>query len=329
MPPLRLTLAINESDQVRDLVLGRVPVQGVELTCLSLPVEEIFFRFPRYGEWEVSELSLAKFTHLHSRSDEAPVAIPVFPSRMFRHSAIFVRGDGSIRQPADLKGRRVGVPEWTQTATVYVRGLLAHTYGVGLDEIDWVQAGTNEPGRVEGVELDLPPGVRLTRVPDRSLNDLLLAGEIDAIVAAHPPAGLDRESGRIVRLFEDYQQVEEAYYRETGVFPIMHVVAIRRDVHEASPWVAMELLKAFEEAKRRSLMRMLDPNAPFTPVPWGPARAQRMQELFGEDFWPYGIEPNRPTLAAFLRFAYEQGVSSRLLEPEDLFVDEVKAAFRI
>ena len=329
MAPLRLTLAINESDQVRDLVSGRVPVQGVELTCLSLPVEEIFFRFARYREWQISELSLAKFTYLCSRADDAPVGIPVFTSRTFRHSAIYVRGDGQIREPADLKGLRVGIPEWTQTATVWVRGLLAHTYGVGLDEIDWIQAGTNEPGRAEGVEIGLPPQVRLTSVPDRSLNDLLLAGEIDAIVAAHPPTEFKRGSGKVVRLFEDYQAVEEAFYRETGVFPIMHLVAIRRDVYEADPWLAMELVKAFEEAKRRSLERMLDPNAPFTPLPWGPAYAQRARELFGDDFWPYGIEPNRRTLAAFLALAHEQGVSSRPFEPDDLFAPEVASAFKI
>ena len=330
LAPLRLTLALNESDQVRDLVLGRVPVGGVELTCLSLPVEEIFFRFPKFQEWEVSELSLAKFTYLRSRDGgDAPVGIPVFPSRTFRHSAVFVRGDGSVRGPADLRGRRVGLPEWTVTATVYVRGLLAHTYGVGLDEVEWVQAGTNEPGRVEGVEIALPAGVRITPVPDRSLNDLLLAGEIDAVITAHPPAEFKLGTGRIVRLFEDFQRVEEDSYRETGVFPIMHLIAIRRDVYEASRWVAMELQKAFEEAKRRSIERMLDPNAPSTPLPWGPAYAQRARELFGGDFWPYGIEPNRATLAAFLGFAHEQGVATRLLEPEELFAAEVQTAFRI
>ncbi len=329
MPPLRLTLAINESDQVRDLVLGRVPVQGIELTCLSLPVEEIFYRFTRYREWEVSELSLAKFTYLHSRADDAPVGIPVFTSRSFRHSAIFVRGDGQIREPADLKGRRVGIPEWTQTATVYVRGLLAHTYGVGQNEVEWVQAGTNEAGRVEGVEISLPSDVRLTSVRDRSLSDMLVAGEIDAVVAAHPPTEFKLGTGRIVRLFDDYQTVEEEYFRGSGVFPIMHLIAIRRDVYEETPWVAIELLKAFEQAKRRSLARMVDPNAPFTPVPWGAANAERARELMGDDFWPYGIEPNRPTLTAFLGFAHEQGISVQSLEPEDLFVEDVTSAVRI
>jgi 4,5-dihydroxyphthalate decarboxylase len=309
-------------------VLGRVPVQGVELTTLSLPVEEIFFRFTRFREWDVSELSLAKFAHLRASGDETLVAIPVFTSRAFRHSAIFVRGDGSITRPEQLRGARVGIPEWTQTATVYARGVLAHDYGVELASVEWIQAGTNEPGRTEGARFTPPAGVRITPVPDRTLNDMLLDGSVDAVIAAHAPADATGD-GRIVRLFPDFEEVEESYFRRTGVFPIMHLVAIRRDVFDAHRWVAGELLKAFEEAQRRSLARMVDPNAPFTPVPWGWARAQRAQALMGSDFWPYGIEPNRRTLEAFLGFAHEQGVCARLLEPDELFVDEVRSGFKI
>jgi 4,5-dihydroxyphthalate decarboxylase len=171
--------------------------------------------------------------------------------------------------------------------------------------------------------------VRVTPVADRTLNDMLLEGDIDALIAAHPPTELGRGTGGIVRLFGDFQRVEEDYYRGTGVFPIMHLVAIRRDVYEESPWIAMELYKAFEEAKRRSLERMVDPNAPFTPVPWAYAHARRAQELMGEDLWPYGIEPNRRTLSTFLAYAHEQGVCERLLEPEELFVPEVTSSFRV
>ncbi len=329
MAPLRLTLAINDSDHVRDLLDGRVPVEGIDLACLRLPVEEIFFRFTRFREWEVAELSLAKLSYLVSRGDESVVGIPVFTSRVFRHSAFFVRGDGSIRAPAQLKGRRIGIPEWTITATVWARGLLSHSFGVGLDEVEWVQAGTNQPGRSEWAAFRVPAGVRITPVADRTLNDMLLTGEIDAIIAPHPPREFKHGAGRIVRLFTDFQGVEEAYFRDTGVFPIMHAVGIRRDVYERSPWVAMELFKAFDEAKRRSLERMVDPNAPFTPVPWAYTYAQRAQELMGADYWPYGIEPNRRTLETFLRFAHEQGVCERPLEPEELFADEVRASYRV
>jgi 4,5-dihydroxyphthalate decarboxylase len=319
-----IALAVNDYDHVRDLASGAVPVEGMRLTCVHHPVEEIFFRFTHYREWEVSELSLAKYSSLRAAGDESLVAIPVFTSRAFRHSAIFVRDDGPVGDPRAL--RRIGVPEWTQTATVYARGLLEHEFGVRLTEVEWVQAGTNQPGRTEGVKVELPDGVSVTPEPDRTLNDMLVGGDLDAVIAAHPPREF---GGRIVRLFPDYPQVEEASFRATGVFPIMHVVALRADVYQAHPWLAMNLFTAFEEAKRRSMERALDANAPRFPVPWGPANAQRAQELFGSDFWPYGIEPNRTTLDWFLERAAEQGVCARRLAPEDLFAAEVAERFRI
>jgi len=326
---LELTLAINDYDQVRDLVSGLVPVEGVDLTCLRYPVEEIFFRFVRMREWHISELSLAKYCSLRAAGDESVIAIPVFPSRAFRHSAIFVRPDGPVDDPAALAGGRIGVPEWTQTATVYVRGLLAEQYGLELGEIEWVQGGTNQPGRIEGVPVSLPDGYRLRHVADRSLNDMLVAGDLDAVIAAHPPTDFANRSGRIVRLFTDYRAVEEAYYRETGIFPIMHAVVIRADVQEAHPWVAMNLMTAFEEAKRRSLERALDPNTPRFPVPWSVANAEAAEGLFGRDFWPYGIEKNRRTLSEFLKFAHAQGVCAARLEPEELFAPEVQHIYRV
>lgn len=329
MGRVRLTLAINDYDHVRDLVEGDVEIDGIELTWLRLSVEETFFRFVRYREWELTELSLAKYCALRAAGDESVVGIPVFPSRCFRHSAIFVRADGPVDEPRALAGGRVGVPEWTQTATVYARGLLHHQYGVAVDDVDWIQAGTNEPGRVEGIPLSLPADISLTPVPDRSLNELLLAGELDAVIAAHPPAEFERKSGRVVRLFSDYRAVEERYYIETGVFPIMHVVAFRADVLERYPWAAMSLVKAFEEAKRRSLARAVDDNAPKYPIPWSFANAQQAEAMFGRDFWPYGIEPNRTTLEAFLGYAYEQGVCARALVPEELFPAAVTETFKV
>jgi 4,5-dihydroxyphthalate decarboxylase len=326
---LPLTLAVTDYDHVRDLASGAVSVEGVALNVLHLPVEEIFFRFTRFREWEVSELSLAKYSSLRAAGDDSLVAIPVFTSRSFRHSAIFIRADGPVDDPAALAGKRIGVPEWTVTATVYARGLLHHEYGVELSGVQWVQAGTNEPGRTEGVAVKLPGGVSVEAMPDATLNELLIAGEIDALIAPHLPRGFEDSSGAIVRLFSDHRAVEEAYFAKRGVFPIMHVVALRADVHERHPWVAMNLLSAFEEAKRRSVARALDVNAPRLPVPWAAANALHAQELMGEDFWPYGIEPNRPTLEAFLHFAFEQGVCERELTVEELFVPEVQQAFRV
>jgi 4,5-dihydroxyphthalate decarboxylase len=328
-PNLQLTLAINDYDHVRDLVSGAVAVEGIDLTCLSFSVEEIFFRFARHREWEISEFSFAKYCSLRASGDEGIIAIPVFPSRSFRHSAIFVAAGGPIDDPAALAGGRIGVPEWTQTATVYARGLLEHQYGVKVADVEWFQAGTNEPGRIEGIALSPPPGISLTAVPEKTLNEMLLAGELDAVIAAHPPAAFEDGSGGVVRLFGDYRAVEEAYYRETGIFPIMHVIALRADVVAAHPWVAGNLYGAFVEAKRRGLERALDANAPRYPIPWSFANAEHAAEIFGEDFWPYGLEPNRPTIQGFLDYCFEQGVTARKLAPEELFVPAVLETFRI
>jgi 4,5-dihydroxyphthalate decarboxylase len=326
---VRLTMALSDYDHVRDLVSGRVPVAGVDLTCLTFEVEEIFFRFTRHREWEVSELSLAKYCALRGRDDDSVVAIPVFPSRSFRHAALYVRPDGPVDDPGALRGGRIGIPEWTITAVVWGRGVLAEEHGVALTDVEWVQGGTNEPGRIETLAVEVPDGVRVRAVPDAALNDLLIAGELDAILAPHAPDGFTDGSGRIVRLFSDHRAVEEDYYRRTGVFPIMHVVVLRADVHAAHPWIAGNLVTAFTEAKERSLQRALDTNAPSFPVPWGPAHARWTTELFGADPWPYGIDANRVTLDAFLRFAHEQGVCARRLDVEKLFAPEVREAFRV
>ena len=320
---VHLTLAINDYDHVRDLVTGRVPVEGIDLTCLTLSVEEIFWRFARHREWDVSEMSMAKYCSLRAGGDDTITAIPVFPSRAFRHSAIFVRADGPVDDPGALAGQRIGVPEWTQTATVWARGLLQHSYGVDLTGVSWVRGGTNEPGRVEGIALDLPPEFDVTYESERSLNDLLLDGEIAALICPHPPAEFESRSGRVVRLFSDYRAVEEEYFRATGIFPPMHLVALRADAVERHPWIAMNLFEAFSEAKRRGLARAIDPNTPRYPVPWSFANAQVAEGLMGEDFWPYGLEPNRTALEAFLAMLHEQGAAKRLLEPEELFAPSV------
>lgn len=324
---VELTLAVNDYDHTRDISSGAVSVDGVALTVLNLPVEEIFWRFAHYREWDVTELSLAKYSWMRGRGDDSIVAIPAFTSRAFRHAAIFVAADGPVDDPARLKGGRIGIPEWTQTATVYGRGILADEYGIGLSDVEWVQAGTNEPGRKEGVDVTLPDGVTVTAEPERTLNDMLIAGEIDAVIAAHPPTDFKQGSGRIVQLFSNTRDVEEASFRATGVFPIMHVVAIRAEVYHAHRWIAMSLYKAFTEAKKRALVRAIDFNAPSYPTPWAPDHAARMRGIFGEDPWPYGIEPNRKTLETFLRWSHTQGVSAKQLTPEDLFVPEVATSF--
>ena len=326
MNKVPLTLAIGDYEHTRDLATGQVPVQGVDLNVLYLPPEEAFFRFTFFREWEVSEMSMGKYVSLRSQEDNAIAAIPVFPSRVFRQSMIYVREGGRITRPEQLKGKRIGVPEWAQTAVIYTRGYLVHQADVPLASVDWIQAGVNEAGRVEKVKLKLPEGVRLRPEPERSLNEMLLAGDIDAVLSARPRRGFGRG---IARLFPDYEAVEMAYFKNTGVFPIMHVIVIKTEVLERHPWLAMNLYKAFEEAKRRSIERLSDITASHAPLAWLAPYTERMKSLFGEDFWPYGLEKNRTTLQAFVDFAFEQGVCHRRLALEDLFPKQVLTSFKV
>jgi 4,5-dihydroxyphthalate decarboxylase len=324
-----LTLAMSEYDHVTDLVNGRVPIEGVDLTCLTLQVEEIFFRTFVYRDFDASEVSMAKFCSMISQGDNSLVGIPVFPSRVPRHSSIYVRRDGPVRKPADLVGRKVGLPEWAQTAAVYSRGMLAHQYRIDLASIEWVQAGVDEPGRVEKVKLNLPQGVKVTPRPDSSLNEMLVNGEIDAALSAHPLPSFVKGHPNITRMFEDFLELEMNYVKETGIFPIMHAVAIRRELVEANPWLPMNVYKAFEEAKRRSMQRLQAITTTTVPLPWCYEHARRAKAIFGDDFFPYGIDANRKTLDAFLQYAFEQGVCHKKLAPEDLFAPQVQKSFKV
>lgn len=327
--PVRLSLAINDSDHVRDVVTGRVPVEGVSLVPLHYAVEEIFYRFTRHREWDVSELSLAKYCALRAAGDESLVAVPVFPSRAFRHSGIYVRPDGPVDRPQDLRGARIGFPEWTVTATVWIRSLLEDEYGVEATSVRWVQGGVNQAGRIETLEVPLPEGIAVTREHERTLSELLVAGELDAVIAPRAPAPFLDGSGRVVRLFSDPATHEREYWERTGIFPIMHLLAMRAEVYQRDPWIAANLVKAFETAKAQSVRRALDDNAPRWPVPWAPAHAAQVVTTFGGDPWPYGLEPNRVTLEAFLAAAAAQSVCARRLAPEELFVPETLTSFRI
>ncbi|HEU5421850.1 MAG TPA: hypothetical protein VFV41_29505 [Streptosporangiaceae bacterium] len=329
MPDLVLTMAMSSYDHVRDLVSGAVRAEGIAIRHLELPVEEIFYRFIKWREFDVSEISMAKFSTLMAHGDDSFVGIPVFPSRVFRHSSMYVRADSDLHSPAELRGKRIGIPEWAQTAAVYSRGLLSGEYGVPLTEVAWVQAGVNQPGRREKVAFTLPPGVSCTAVPDRSLDDLLRAGDIDAVFSAHAPESFERAGGGVRRLLADPESAEREYWARTGVHPIMHAVAIRREIVEEHPWVPVTLFKAFEAAKERSIRRVLDYTISSVPVPWLPRYATDTWSQGGQDPWPYGVDANRPTLEAFLGYAHEQGLHDRQLKPGELFSPHVDAGFRI
>jgi 4,5-dihydroxyphthalate decarboxylase len=317
----QLSLAMNGYDHVRDVLSGDVRPKGIEILPLELGIEEIFYRFTRFQEWHVSEMSFGKVVSLMSEERPPIVVLPVFVSRVFRHSAIYLPEGSPIRKPKDLEGRRVGIPEWAQTAGIYVRGMLAHEYGVDLAKIQWFQAGVREPGRVEKVELHLPSGVKIQRKAESTLLGMLAAGELDVVMSAREiPAR---------RLFADYRSAEAEYWKKTRIFPIMHVLVIRRDVYERDRWIAMSLYQAFEEAKRKSVARVREFGLSHLPMPWVPDHLAQWRALAGEDFWPYGIEPNRPTLEAFFQYAHEQGVAKKHLRMEEVFAPETRETFKI
>jgi len=313
---LALTLALSPYDHTRDLA-----PRGIELNVLELPIEEIFYRFTRFREFEASEMSSAKTVSLLALEQPDIIALPVFVSRVFRHSAIYVGKGSGIRRPKDLEGRRVGIPEWSQTAGIYARGLLAREYGVDLASIDWRQAGVRQAGRIEKVELRKDVPFRITAMPDRTLEDMLAKGEIDAVISAREVPG--------ERLFADYRAAELEYFRKTRIFPIMHMIVMRRGTYEQNRWIAMNLFQAFQEAKQRSVERLREIGLSHVPLPWLSDTTRAWQEAIGEDFWPYGVEPNRPTLEAFLQYAYEQGVCRRKLAAEELFAPETLASYKI
>jgi 4,5-dihydroxyphthalate decarboxylase len=324
-----LTLAISHYDHVTELVSGRVPVEGVELTALNLQIEEIFYRMFNHLDFDASEVSMGKFSSLASQGSSPFVGIPVFPSRVPRHSSIYVRKDGGVKQPSDLKGKRIGIPEWAQTASVYSRGLLQHEYGVDLKSIEWIQAGVDQPGRLEKVKLNLPAGINYRSATDKSLSGMLVSGEIDAALSAHPPVCFEEGHPNVALMFPDYLEIEQEYVQRTGIFPIMHAVAIRREIAEKHPWIAANLFAAFEESKRRSIKRALNNTSSALPIPWGYEYARRMQAIVGDELLPYGIDANRKTLDAFLQYGFEQGVLFKRMQPEDLFPPQVHKSFRV
>jgi 4,5-dihydroxyphthalate decarboxylase len=326
-----ITLACWDYDRTRALAEGAVRPDGVDLTYLSLPVEETFFRMLRHREFEASEMSLSSYVaHVGASSEPDLVAIPVFPSRAFRHHGIYVRGGSHLEEPAALAGGVVGVPEYQLTANVWIRGILADRHDLPVDAVRYLTGGMHEPGRVEKQVLDLPPGIDVSPIPaDRTLLDMLLTGEIDALYAPRTPRPMLTGGTEVRRLFTNARAEEERYAVETGIFPIMHVVVLRRDVYEARPWVARSLYSAFERAKALTEARMAEAAANPYMVPWLSDELERTRELLGRDFWPYGLGPNRATLEVFLCYAHQQGLTGRLLTPDELFVPEIHESYVI
>jgi 4,5-dihydroxyphthalate decarboxylase len=328
MGKLPLSMACSNYDRTRALFDGRVAVDGVDLNALDLPIEEIFFRMLRHHEFDVAEMSLSSYTLSLFAENPRLIAIPVFPSRFFRHSCIFIHAGSGIREPKDLIGKRVGVPEYQMTAGVWIRGTLADHYGVPVSRVRYFRGGEEEPGRPEKIALSLPPEIHLETIPQgRTLAAMIASGEIDALYTARMPSTFANASGKVRRLFENYQQIEQEYFSKTKIFPIMHVIVIRRDVYEQSPWVAQSFYKAFARAQKNAYAELYDSGALVSMLPWLTRHVEETRALMGEDFWPYGLERNAHALETFLRYSHEQGLAKRVLKPAELFAPESLESF--
>lgn len=329
MGGLVLTLACEDYDRTRPLKEGRIKPEGIELNYLAMPVEEIFWRMMKHEEFDVSELSMGAFLTAAARGRRPFVGIPVFPSRSFRHRCIFVNSAAGIEKPEDLRGKRVGVPEYSMTAAVWLRGLLEHEYGVAPHEIHWIQAGEEEPGRKDRVDFEMPAGIHLENKSDRTLNEMIESGEIDAVISPRMPTCFVNNSTRVRRLFPNYREVEMSYFRKTGLFPIMHVIVIKRSIYQEEPWVAETLYKAFCAAKELCMQELYDTNILRISLPWTSAEYEQTRDLMTTDYWPYGLEPNRYNLETLHGYLYEQGLIKQRLDLDTLFAPETAEAFKI
>jgi len=330
MSRLRLTFACGDYDRTRALEEGTIGPDGIELTYLRLPVEETFFRMMRHREFEVAEMSLSSYV-MSLSADPAPfVALPVYTSRMFRHGAVYCHAGAGISGPEDLRGKVVGTPEYQLTAGVWVRGILADRHGVPVDSVRYVTGGQETPGRIEKAAVNLGGKADVSAIPSgQTLSALLAAGEIDALYTPRIPSPFVAGDPRVRRVFPDTVAAERDYYSATGIFPIMHVVVVRRDVYDRYPWVAQSLYKALLLAKREAFANLYDSSALRFMLPWLNQDLEGAKALMGADYWSYGLEANAEVLATFLRYHHEQGLSARLWEPVELFAPQALESFVI
>jgi 4,5-dihydroxyphthalate decarboxylase len=324
MSLLPLTLACAPYDRALPLFDGRVKPEGIDLNVLLLRYEDTFWRMLRHQEFDVSEMSLSSYLMTKEEGGPDFVGLPIFLSRVFRHSSIYINSKAGISKASDLKGKRVGVPEYQMTAALWIRGILQHEYGVPPHEMKWFNGGLDEPGRIEKLPLNLPSNVSLKSIPeDKTLNGMLESGELDAIVTARAPSGFYKNDGRVVRLFPDYKSEEIAYYRKTGIFPPMHCVVMRRDVYQANRWIAQSLYKAFVEAKKYVALDYLFDGHLKSSFPFLPSIVEETKQVFGDkDPWSYGIQENRKTLETAIQYSHEHGLITKRYPLEHLFAAE-------
>lgn len=327
---MRFTLACWDYDRTRALQDGRAPVEGVELTYLPLRVEETFWRMLRYQEFDAAELSLGSYLMAREKGYPRLIAIPVFPSRAFRHSCIYINTDSGIKEPKDLVGKKVGVPEYQITMAIWARGILQHEYGVKPEQMKWFTGGEEHPGREDKIRHDLPPNLDIRPIgQEQTLSSMLERGELDAVISAHMPSPFVRRSPKVRRLIQNFRAVERDYYRRTKIFPTMHTVALREEIYEKNPWVAQSLCKAFAESKRICQESMYEFSALKYMLAWSIAEMEEEREILGEDLWPYGLEANRHVLEALVQYAHEQGLIKSRLDLKSLFAPSTLDEFKI
>ncbi|KAA3630613.1 MAG: ABC transporter substrate-binding protein [Proteobacteria bacterium] len=330
MSNLELSFAIGDYDRNRPLIDGRVGVDGVDPVFMTLSPEEIFFRAFRHQAFDVCEVSFGSYVVSIDKGDPHYIAIPAFLSRAFRHTAILIRTDKGIDKPEDLKGRRIGIAEYQLSANIWARAILEDEYGVMPSDIQWVRGGMERPGRPEKIKLSLPPDVSMEDAPEgRSLNSLLEAGEIDGFIGPSTLSCFDRGHPHVARLFQDSVAVASDYYRRTGIFPIMHLLGIRRHLADKHPWLPNALLKAFGASKNMALEHLSDTSATKVTLPFVEEQLAAARALLGPDFWSYGVPANRVVLDAFLDHHHRQGLSSRKISIDELFHPSTLESFSI
>jgi len=330
MSKLKLSLAIGDYDRVRPLLSGAVRIDGVDPVCMTLEPEETFFRAFRGAQFDVCELSLSSFAVETARGESPYIGVPVFPSRMFRHTSLYIRTDRGIRSPQDLRGRRIGVPEYQLTACVWGRIILEEDHGIAPQDIRWVRGGLEQLGREEKIALDLPESVFLEDAPpDTTLSMMLEAGVIDGLLSPRAPSCFQRGNRSVGWLFPDPTAAARSFYQRTKIFPIMHLLGVRRSLAAEHPWLPAALLKAFVEAKARASASLSDWSAAKVMLPFVEETLVAAQELMGRDYWSYGLESNRHVLDTFLRHHHAQGLSIRRLSAEELFHPTTLEIFKI
>ena len=330
MGKLSVSLACGRYDRTWPILDGRVSIEGCDVNCIQLDPEEVFFRALRYAEFDIAELSFNSYLMTTSKGECPYIAMPAFVSRYFRHSAIYIRTGAGIERPENLKGRKVGVPEYQMTAIVWIRGILEDEYGIKPSDIHWRTGGQEEPGRTERTPLVLPEGVEVQPIgPEDTLVDLFQKGELDALITARHPSLFMRGEDCIQRLFPDYPTAEQAYFKKTGIFPIMHVLGVRKTLFEREPWIVSSVYKAFCEARDMAMVEIATRGGLRLSLPWIEAYVANAREILGGDYWPYGIDENRHVVETLIRYSSDQGLLARPLTVDEIFAEPTHEVSRV